>query len=298
MNTEKIIVAFVDLQQLARALGGEVRGGQVVAPGPGHSPGDRSLAVRLSAQSPFGFVAHSHAGDDWRACRDHVLEKLGLPALDADCRAKRYPRTPQPDCGHEQRQHEKAAWLWSQRRLIAGTPAERYLREARGYAGPIPRSLAFLPPTKPEHHPAMIAAFGLVAEAAPGTLREPRGVDAVHLTLLRADGSAKADVKPSKLILGRPLARPIVLAPPNDLLGLAICEGIEDGLTAHAATGLGAWVAGAAGFMPALADLVPAHIDAVTIFAHPDKAGLRGAYALAAALGRRGFEVRVEGGRV
>jgi hypothetical protein len=31
-------------------------------------------------------------------------------------------------------------------------------------------------------------------------------------------------------------------------------EGIEDGLSAHVATGVGAWAAGAAGFMPALAD--------------------------------------------
>jgi hypothetical protein len=42
------------------------------------------------------------------------------------------------------------------------------------------------------------------------------------------------------------LASPIVLAPPNDLLGSSITEGIEDALTMHEATGLGTWAAGSA----------------------------------------------------
>lgn len=71
---------MIDLRYVARALGGEVAGHQVLAPGPGHSQRDRSLAVRLYPAAPDGFVAHSHAGDDWRECRDHVRRKLGLPA--------------------------------------------------------------------------------------------------------------------------------------------------------------------------------------------------------------------------
>jgi putative DNA primase/helicase len=70
----------ITLQTIARALGGEVTGRQVLAPGPGHSAKDRSLAVSLSNDAPDGFVLYSHAGDDWRACRDYVRGKLGLPA--------------------------------------------------------------------------------------------------------------------------------------------------------------------------------------------------------------------------
>src|SRR5262249_4796397 len=148
---------------------------------------------------------------------------------------------------------------------------------------------------KPEHHPAMIAAFALVDEPEPGIVGKPQDVGAVHLTLLKPDGNDKAEIDQPKIIVGNPLARPIVVAPPNDLLGLAVCEGIEDALTAHQSTGLGAWAAGTAGFMPKLADVVPRYIEAVTIYAHPDKAGENGARKLAAALHKRGIEVVTEG---
>jgi hypothetical protein len=70
----------MDLRSLARSLGGEVSGRQVLAPGPGHSPRDRSLAIYLSSDAPDGFLVHSHAGDDWRECRERVRSRLGLPA--------------------------------------------------------------------------------------------------------------------------------------------------------------------------------------------------------------------------
>ena len=126
-------------------------------------------------------------------------------------------------------------------------------------------------------------------------LAAPRDVQAVHLTLLRANGSDKADVEPNKLIVGSPGALPIVLAPPNDLLGLAVCEGIEDALSSYESTGLGAWAAGSAGRMPTLADTIPDYIEAATIFAHADKAGRDGAHGLAERLDKRGIEVFIEG---
>jgi hypothetical protein len=69
---------LTNLQALAKALGGEVSGGQVLAPGPGHSAIDRSLSVKLDSGAPDGFVTHSFAGDDPIACRDHVRTKAGL----------------------------------------------------------------------------------------------------------------------------------------------------------------------------------------------------------------------------
>ena len=196
---------------------------------------------------------------------------------------------------YERKQHRKAALLWEHRKPISGTPAETYLREARGYNGAIPPTLAFLPPLRPEHHPALISAFAFADETEPGLLAAPRSVDAIHLTLLQPDGRGKAAVEKNKLVVARPLGRPIVLAPPNDLLGLAITEGIEDGLTVYQATGLGVWVAGSAGYMPTLAEAVPTYVEVVTIFAHDGDAGQAGAIILAEKLHARRIEVLIEG---
>ncbi len=51
----------------------------MLCPGPGHSAGDRSLSVKPDPADREGFLTHSFAGDDWKACRDHVRKKLGLP---------------------------------------------------------------------------------------------------------------------------------------------------------------------------------------------------------------------------
>jgi hypothetical protein len=61
---------------MAIALGGEVCGGQVVAPGPGHSRRDRSLAVKPRPNGDI--LVHSHAGDDKVECLDYAREKLQI----------------------------------------------------------------------------------------------------------------------------------------------------------------------------------------------------------------------------
>jgi hypothetical protein len=188
----------------------------------------------------------------------------------------------------------KARWLWSQRCAIRGSIAETYLREARGYCGPLQAMLGFLP-ARGEYPPAMIAAFGVPTEPVPGTLHiRDADVCGIHITRLAPDGSGKAGGDTNKIMIGRSLGSPIVLAPTNDLLGLAITEGIEDALTVHQGTGLGAWAAGSASRMPALSAAVPSYIEAVTIYAHADDAGQGGALMLAQALADRA-EVLVEG---
>jgi len=172
----------------------------------------------------------------------------------------------------------KACWLWSASVPITpGSPPFAYLREARGYHGPIPPTLRYLRPRKPGHHHAMIAGIGAASEVEPRVYTiVDEALVAVHLTLLRPDGSGKAEVQSTKLIIGqRSAGFPICLAPPNDLLGVAITEGIEDGLSMHEATGLGVWAAGCANRFPALADRVPEFIDTVTVVADADATGAR-----------------------
>jgi AAA domain len=74
----------LELRQIAAALGGEISGDQVLAPGPGHSPGDRSLSVRLDAKAPDGFLVHSFAHDDPITCKAYVRDKCGIPAFKAN----------------------------------------------------------------------------------------------------------------------------------------------------------------------------------------------------------------------
>jgi hypothetical protein len=67
------------------------------------------------------------------------------------------------------KQRAKAQRLWRHSLPAAGTIAEHYLR-SRGITAAIPATIRFLPPFEPEHHPALIAAFGIPAEREPGML--------------------------------------------------------------------------------------------------------------------------------
>ena len=201
------------------------------------------------------------------------------------------------DAAYRDRQHEKARWLWRQSVPLEGTIAERYLRSCRCIGLDCwPATLRFLPPTNPKHHPAMIAAFVTPNEQEPDTFAiDPAVVRAVHLTFLKTDGSHKADIDPNKIIIGSLPGVPLVVAPMNGPLALAITEGIEEALTVHQATGWGAWAAGAASRMPALADAVPDYTECVTIIEDDNEPGRRGARGLAAGLRRRGLHVEIIG---
>ena len=83
------------LKEIASKLGGEVCGHHVLAPGPGHSPQDRSLQVTKTRTAPDGFLVHSFAGDDDLACKDYVRAKLGLRRMETQRRRQRNgPRLP------------------------------------------------------------------------------------------------------------------------------------------------------------------------------------------------------------
>lgn len=192
------------------------------------------------------------------------------------------------------RQRSKLArYLWDASFPIQGSPAGVYIR-ARGIRCAAPETLRYLP-ARGQHPPALLAAFGVPSEPIPGSLDVRRlAVNAVHVTKLRPDGRGKADVDPAKIMVGASLGLPIVLAPANDIGGLAIAEGLEDALSLHEATGLGAWAAGCANRLPALAPCVPSYVSAVTISVDDDEAGRHYAGELAQRLveirGRR-FEV-------
>jgi hypothetical protein len=210
-------------------------------------------------------------------------QRLEHAHADAAARDARYARS----------QLEKARALYRMARPAPGTPAETYLR-SRGLTAPIPPTIRFLKPGKPEHHPAIIVPFGLPNEPEPGMVAiRTEAIVGVHLTLLKPDGSEKAAVEPNKLTVGRSIGSPIVLAPCNDLLGMAIAEGVEDAMSIHQATGLGAWAAGCASRMPALVHAIPAYVAGVVLLVDDDPTGRRNAHLLAAGLRKRGFDVEL-----
>ena len=75
--------ALPSIARIAELLGGEVStGNQVRAPGPGHSPQDRSLSIKIDSNALDGFLVKSFADDDVIACKDYVRQKIGLPAFE------------------------------------------------------------------------------------------------------------------------------------------------------------------------------------------------------------------------
>jgi hypothetical protein len=185
--------------------------------------------------------------------------------------------------------------LWVRSHEGKGSLAETYLASRGIHPALWPDTIRFLPANPPKHlHPTLIAAYGIPNEVAPGILAiRPAEVVGVQLTYLRSDGRGKASIEVQKRSIGRGHAAPIALAAPNDNLGLLIAEGIEDALSLHIGTGLGAWAAGGAGRMPALADLVPECVDNVTIVADDNDAGRKGARGLYERLKERGIKAEV-----
>jgi putative DNA primase/helicase len=118
----------------------------------------------------------------------------------------------------------------------------------------------------------------------------------LHRTFLALDGSSKAAVKPTKMMLGRCSGGSVRLADASPEFGVS--EGIESGLAAMQETGIPIWAALSTSGLRAL--VLPKSIKKVIIFADADEKGLEAARSAAArwyAEGRRVSIVRpVESG--
>jgi hypothetical protein len=251
-----------------------------------HSPMNRRARVFRVYRIEPGFAGYHcvHCGE-----KGHARDRNSSPP-DPVKLAKARAEAAERDRIHKTERLSKALWLWTSGVLIAGTVGETYLREARGYRGTLPATLRFLAP-RGEHGPAMIAAFGMPREIEPGVIRiAADAIKGVHLTRLAADGLGKAGTDRDKIMIGNSMGSPIVLAPPNDLLGIAIAEGIEDALTIHEETGLGAWAAGSASRMTALADALSSWIDCVNVLVDDDGDGRKFAGELIRRIEARGIE--------
>jgi hypothetical protein len=187
--------------EIAELTGGRIGTFDVPCPlcGPlRHSPTNRSRPVLRVWQVEPAFATYfcARCGEKGYA-RDDFAPKLD-PAKVARARQE----AAQCERHAAAERLRKALWLWSQRELIAGSPAEGYLREARGYHGVLPATLGFLP-ERGDYPAAVIAAFGVAVELEPGVIAiNESAVHGVHLTRLRADGSAKAGTDTDKIMIG------------------------------------------------------------------------------------------------
>lgn len=249
------------ISSAAAALGGHVSGRDtILCPGPGHSPKDRSLSVKLDPSAPDGFLVHSHAGDDWRDCRDHVRGRLGLPRWEPgdeqrrtvplhhigkwDLAATKGEADEGPRLWTEDEIDHiaKACRIWEEAQDPRGTLAERYLGEHRRLDLPddlAGRVLRFHPacPWKNENTgkidriPALIVPF--------------RSIDDDTVTGIHRIALHPLTDKPSRRMLGIVRRAAIKL----DSIGeqLAVGEGVETCMASRELGHGAAWALGSVG---------------------------------------------------
>jgi putative DNA primase/helicase len=227
-------------QLITLALRGDWSGSYGLAPGPAHSPRDRSMLI-TDRNDGEGIVVHSFAGDHWQLCRDHIAQR-GLVSAHSQV-SEQGPS----DREHHQRiteqqysaplregtnRSQSALGVWRRAGPAAGSLAEQYL-VTRGITLPLPLSVRYAPslrhtPTGLEL-PAMVAAIQSSADQITG----------IHRTFLKSDGSGKATIESPKMALGPIGDGAVRLSPAGETLVLV--EGIEDGLALIQMTGQPAW---------------------------------------------------------
>jgi putative DNA primase/helicase len=283
---------------IARALAGVVvRRNQIIAPGPGHCPRDRSLSVELDASSPDGFRVHSFAGDDWRECRDHVKARLGIT---------RQPRRAHIECPADR----PAAVDWrdddEKRRCIVtsiiggiaplrGSPGEAYLRDVRridvdAIADVLESSdaIGWHPSVlfREDGHPLGGKRLGCIVAVMtdPVTARPTGGISRTYIHEGQKIGKAKT-LGPAGIVR---------LTPDEDVIsGLHLAEGLETALATMAVGLRPIWSTGSTAIMTKFPVL--SGIGCLSIIADHDAngAGERAARAVEARWLEAGREVRV-----
>jgi putative DNA primase/helicase len=248
---------MIPLRQIALILGGDVVGGQVVCPGPGHSPKDRSLAVRPAPTMPDGFIVHSHCGDPWQDCHEYVRARLAQVAFTP------IRHSPPAVRGNKfQTTTSGALALWRDGMEPHGTLVERYLvgrkLELPDDANEIVR---FHPhcPWGEERVPAMLTLFRSISGDEP---------TAIHRTRLRVNGDKVERV--SRMMYGPVAGCAMKVSPDADvLMRLVITEGFETALSANMRGRGPSWALGSAGAIRTL-PVLP-HIEVLALALEPDE---------------------------
>jgi hypothetical protein len=263
----------IDLHAIRQQLGGQVFGGgrRWSGPGPGHSRRDRSLSVWVTDDDRL--LIYSFAGDDYRACADHLGLPAGRPAsasrsdrerLKAERRAEEARRDAAAQCFCDR--------LWSGVEPIADSLVETYL--AARWIASTPADVAFHPACPRGYHsaatvPAMLALVRSVTGA-------PKAVQA---TFLGPDGRSHR----GRVTFGKLAGGAVRLAEAG--AELAIAEGLETAAAFATLYGMPCWSACGTANLEAFNR--PSGVRRLTIAADGDAAGMNAAMALASSLRAR-----------
>lgn len=187
---------------------------------------------------------------------------------------------------------KKAITIWEEASPLSGTPGERYLRK-RSIADPgchcvrfHPRCPVILSNGQVSCQPALICLFRAIRS------NEPM---AILRIFLKPDGSGKSDhpyLRNKKQMLGPITGAVIKISADEDVTGgLVVAEGLETALSAYCCGWRPAWSLGSAS---ALAKFGPIPgIEALTVMADRDDAGIRAARKCAALWRDAGAEARI-----
>jgi len=267
-----------DLRELARALGGEIVGNQVLAPGPGCSPRNRSMSILLSATSPVGFIAHSFRGQPWPELRDHICSRLGTSP-----NPSRRPRRPpqnrtipaaSADDGDAKRIGDALA-IWEASVDPLHTPAEQYFASRKLMLDDVTAGAAI---RWNGRIGAMVCLFRNIRTGEP---------QAISRTFLDADAR-----KLERKFLGPTKGAAVMLDPFDSVTaGLHVGEGVETCLAARQLHLRPVWALGSTGTIAKLPLL--SGVETLTLLAENDLASPRAVEECAARWHAAGREVLI-----
>jgi hypothetical protein len=245
---------MIDIRMIVSVLGGDVTGRDSAnVPGPGHSKNDRSLSIKVNSRSGQIIVC-SHAGDDWRLCKDYVLERLGLARWNDDRANTRTPLVlinAGPDADKEKKK-AAALRIWFGSVDPKGTIVEHYFREHRALpladdlAGSVIRFNRSLYLDGSSRAPGMVCLLRDIETDAPC---------GIHRTFLNPETAEKIDRKMLGVAKGAAIK---IDADSTVTTILTIGEGVETMLSARMAGFGPVWAlgsSGAVGRFPVLSDL-------------------------------------------